>query len=80
MILNAIEKNKKRFEAWALEWVTVPPQFFVNGLIRYEELILEMLIEKCVFTVAELRCELKNHKIYGYDRFLKRCAKRKGEI
>ena len=80
MIIDAIRENKKRFAEWAEEWVTVPPQhFFVNGLICHEELIIEFLIEKSVFTVSELKSEFKKHRIYGYDRFLKKYAKNKGE-
>ena len=75
MIIDAIRENKERFAAWALEWVTVPSQFFVNGLIRYEELIIERLIEMGTFTARELLCEFKNHRIYGYSRILRKYAK-----
>ena len=75
MIINAIEENKRRFARWADEYVTVPPQMFVNGLITREELIIELLIEKSVFTVSELKSELKQNRLFGYQRMLKKYEK-----
>ena len=75
MIIDAIRENKRRFARWADEWVTVPPQMFINGLITHEEAIIELLIEKSVFTVAELKSEFKKHRLYGYSRLLRKYAK-----
>lgn len=75
MIIDAIRENNKRFAQWADEWVTVPSQMFMNGLITHEEAIIELLIEKGVFTVAELKCEFKQNRLYGYSRLLKKYAK-----
>lgn len=75
MIIDAIRENKRRFARWADEWVTVPPQMYVNSLITHEEAIIELLIEKSVFTVSELKSEFEKHGLYGYSRFLKRYAK-----
>ncbi len=73
MIIDAIRENKKRFARWAEEWVTVPTQqFFENGLIYHEELIIEFLIEKSVFAISELKSEFKKHRLYGYSRLLKK--------
>ena len=76
MILNAIVENKKRFAEWALQYVSLPPQFFTNGLIHHEHLIIEKLIENGVFTVQDIKTELKRHKIFYSNRIFK---KYKGE-
>lgn len=76
MIIDAIRENNRRFARWADEWVTVPPQMFINGLITHEEAIIELLIEKSVFTVAELKSEFKQNRLFGYSRFLKVYEKR----
>ena len=72
MILNAIVENKKRFAKWALQYVSLPPQFFINGLIYYEHLIIEKLIENGAFTVQELKTEFKRHKIFYSNRIFKK--------
>lgn len=75
MIIDAIRENKRRFARWADEYVTVPPQMFVNGLIIHEEAIIELLIEKSVFTVSELKSEFKQNRLFGYSRMLKKYEK-----
>jgi hypothetical protein len=44
-------------------------------LICHEELIIEYIIEKSVFTVSELKSEFKKHRLYGYSRLLKKFDK-----
>ena len=74
MILNAIVENKKRFAEWASEWLTIPPQMFNNGLLKSEDedYIIEMLINYGVFTVQEIKSELKRHKIFYSNRLFKK--------
>ena len=76
MIIDGITRNKKRFAAWASEYVNIPPQMFVNGLIRREDLIIDVLIEKGVFTVEALRTELKRRRIFISERFFKKHLKK----
>ena len=59
---------KDRFKKWALEYLELPPTFFENGVIRFEYVIIAYLIEKGVFTMDELRQDLRKNKIYLHER------------
>ena len=60
--------TKERFNKWAQEYLVLPPHFFVNGVIRYEYVIIAYLIEEGVFTMDELRKDLRKNKIYLHER------------
>ena len=74
MIFNAIVRNKKRFAAWASEWLTIPPQMINDGMLNSgdEDYIIQFLINNGVFTVQEIKNELKRHKIFYSDRMFKK--------
>lgn len=64
-IIDAININRSRFTKWAQEWLEIPPEAYCNGLVRdvYISDVIAVLLENKVFTLAELRFELKRNKI-----------------
>ena len=78
MIVDAININRSRFTKWAQEWLQIPSEMYYGGFIRdiYMKDIIEVLIEKKVFTVAELLTELKNNKIYIPEKIKKHIKKK----
>ena len=60
--------TKDRFKKWAQQYLEMPPHFFENGVIRFEYVIIAYLIEKGVFTMDELRKDLRENKIYLHER------------
>lgn len=66
MVVDAININRSRFTKWAEEWLTIPSELYYGGYIRdlYMKDIIEVLLDKKVFTVCELLAEFSNKKIY----------------
>ena len=74
-IIDAIGINKKRFAAFAEEYLEIPPAFYRNGLIQGEDGIIKYLIDKGVFDVEELKVEFKVRKIYISEKRLLKLGK-----
>ena len=71
-ILDVRGVMKRRFTTWAENWLDIPIQLYDNGLIRNEHIIIGYLVEKGVFTMDEIRTEMKIHRIYlGEDIYKK---------
>lgn len=74
MILDCIKINRKRFAQWAMQYLNMPPNFFENGTLKYEDTVISYMFENGLFTLQEMKANLKQNKIYISERRLKRCA------
>lgn len=65
-IIDVININRRRFTKFAEEWLKIPPEAYCGGVIRncYVCDVIAILIENKVFTLEELRRELRHNKIY----------------
>lgn len=66
-ILDVRRIIKERFTAFAEEYLEIPPQLYENGVIRNEYVIIGYLVEKGVFTIEDIRTELRSRGIYLGD-------------
>lgn len=71
-ILDVNRIVAERFTAFAEEYLGIPPELYKNGVIRSPHIIIGYLIEKGVFTMEEIRLEMKARGIYlGEDIYKK---------
>ena len=76
-IIDVLKDNRIRFAAWAREWLNMPPEMFVGGVIReqYMQTVIEFFLEQRVFTIDDLRAEFTKHKIYISESVIKKALK-----
>jgi hypothetical protein len=71
-ILDVKRIIAERFTAFAEEYLDIPTQLYTNGIIRSPHVIIGYLVEKGVFTMEEIRLEMKARGVYfGEDIYKK---------
>lgn len=71
-ILDVKRVIAERFTAFAEEYLGIPPELYENGVIRSPHIIIGYLVEKGVFTMEEIRLEMKARGVYlGEDIYKK---------
>ena len=74
-ILDVKRIIAERFTAFAEEHLDIPPELYENGVIRSPHIIIGYLVEKGVFTMEEIRLEMKARGVYlGKDIYEKALA------
>ena len=74
IILDVRSIVRDRFDRFAKEYLEIPDTFYCCGNLRFDviHIIIGYLVEKGVFTMDEIRHEMKLRKIYlGEDIYQK---------
>ncbi len=74
-ILDVNRIIAERFTAFAEEYLGIPPELYRKGVIYCPHVIIGYLVEKGVFTMEEIRLEMKVRGVYfGEDIYQKAIA------
>ena len=70
-IVDVLREARGRFTAWAVESVSIPPQYLVSGTVRGEcvDEIVRFLIENKIFTKPEIEIIAKRRGFLGVVAF-----------
>lgn len=69
IIIDFAQENKRKFREWVLEYLDLP-----DDMETQIDILIAFLIENSVFSLAEIRAEMKQRNIVIHEQYYERAA------